>query len=133
MASQAIDTNLLVRLVTNDDPDQARRAAAAIDACEACFVPLTVTLELEWVLRGAYHLSTEAVVDAFDALLGVRHLHFEQEPTVRSALALLRQGVDFADALHHLGSRNCTVLLSFDRSLIRQAERLQLHPAVEAP
>jgi len=81
MASQAIDTNLLMRLVTNDDPDQARRTAAAIDACEACFVPLTVTLELEWVLRGAYRLSTEAVVDACEALLGVRHLHFEQEPT----------------------------------------------------
>ena len=40
-------------------------------------MPLTVTLELEWVLRGAYRLSTEAVVDAFEALLGVRQLHFE--------------------------------------------------------
>jgi len=133
MASQAIDTNLLVRLVTNDDPDQARRAAAAIDACEACFVPLTVSLELEWVLRGAYRLSTEAVVDAFEALLGVRHLHFEQEPTVRAALALHRQGLDFADALHHRSSASCAVLLSFDRALIHQAERLQLHPQVQAP
>jgi predicted nucleic-acid-binding protein len=133
MASQAIDTNLLVRLVTDDDPDQARRAAVAIDACEACFVPLTVSLELEWVLRGAYRLSTEAVVDAFEGLLGVRHLHFEQEPTVRSALALLRQGLDFADALHLLSSGSCAVLLSFDRALIHQVERLQLHPPVQAP
>ena len=74
-------------------------ASQAIDACEACFVPLTVTLELEWVLRGAYRLSTEAVVDAFEGLLGVRHLHFEQEPTVRSALALHRQGMDFLPML----------------------------------
>jgi hypothetical protein len=54
-------------LIINDDPDQAHRAAAAIDACEACFVPLTVSLELEWVLRGAYRLGTEAMVDAFEA------------------------------------------------------------------
>jgi predicted nucleic-acid-binding protein len=96
-------------------------------------VPLTVTLELEWVLRGAYRLSTEAVAAAFEALLGVRHLHFEQEPSVRSALALHRQGMDFADALHHLGSGSCAVLLSFDRALIIQAERLQFRPPVQAP
>ena len=41
--------------------------------------------------------------------------------------------MDFADALHHLGSRHCTVLLSFDRALITQAERLQLRPPVQAP
>jgi len=81
----------------------------------------------------AYRLSTEAVVDAFEALLGVRHLHFEQEPTVRSALARHRQGMDLADALHHLGSGSCAVLLSFDRALIQKAERVQLHPPVRVP
>jgi hypothetical protein len=73
--------------VSNDDPEQARQAAAAIDACEACFVPLTVALELEWVLRGAYCLS----------------------------------------------SGSCAVLLSFNRGLILQAERLQLHPPLQTP
>ena len=104
-----------------------------IDACEACFVPLPVTLELEWVLRGAYRLGVEAVADAFDDLPGVGQLHFEQEASVRSALALHRQGMEFADALHHLGSGRCAVLLSFDRALITQAERLRLHPPVQAP
>ena len=48
----ALDTNLLVRLLTNDDPEQARCVADLIDASSACFVPITVVLELEWVLRG---------------------------------------------------------------------------------
>jgi predicted nucleic-acid-binding protein len=81
----------------------------------------------------SWRLSTEAVADAFEALLGVRQLHFEQEPTVRSALGLHRKGMDFADALQHLGSGSCAVLLSFDRALILQVERLQLRPPVQAP
>ena len=57
----ALDTNLLVRLLTGDDPEQARRVADLIDACPACFVPITVVLELEWVLRGAYRLERGVV------------------------------------------------------------------------
>jgi predicted nucleic-acid-binding protein len=57
----ALDTNLLVRLLTGDDPEQARRVADLIDASPACFVPITVVLELEWVLRGAYRLERGAV------------------------------------------------------------------------
>jgi predicted nucleic-acid-binding protein len=48
-----LDTNILARLVTNDDPVQARQSASLIDTGNALFVPLTVFLELEWVLRGA--------------------------------------------------------------------------------
>jgi len=51
-----LDTNLLEDLLTNDDPEQANRAAAFLDASPACFVPITVFLELEWVLGGAYIL-----------------------------------------------------------------------------
>lgn len=47
----ALDTNILARLVANDDPVQASQAVALIDTGNALFVPLTVTLELEWVLK----------------------------------------------------------------------------------
>ncbi|MCP9917785.1 type II toxin-antitoxin system VapC family toxin [Cyanobium sp. ATX 6F1] len=129
----ALDTNLLVRLVTNDDPAQAALAAAAIEASEACFVPLTVSLELEWVLRGAYKLDKQAVLAAFAGLLSVRQLRFEQEELVRGALELHRKGLDFSDALHHQGSGSCAVLLSFDRSFVRQARHLSLAPPVQRP
>ena len=49
----ALDTNLLVRLLTNDDPQQARRVADLIDASSACFVPITVVLVLVLVLESA--------------------------------------------------------------------------------
>lgn len=91
-------------------------------------MPLTVSLELEWVLRGAYRLSTEAVADTFEALLGMRHLRFEQEPAVLSALGLHRQGLAIAVALHHLGSGSCAVLLSFDRGLIVQGGAVAAPP-----
>ena len=79
----ALDTNVLVRLLVNDDPAQAEQAAALIDASSACFVPITVALELEWVLRGAYKLPRESVISAFKGLLAIRHLHLEQEQLVK--------------------------------------------------
>ena len=96
----ALDTNVLVRLLTNDDPVQAQQAAALIDASSACFVPITVVLELEWVLRGAYKLPRQAVIAAFEGLLAVRHLHLEQEHLVMQVLEAHREGMVFADALH---------------------------------
>jgi predicted nucleic-acid-binding protein len=129
----AVDTNLLVRLVTNDDPEQAERAAAAVDGGEGFFVPLSVSLELEWVLRGAYRLGVDQVVRAFEGLLSVRALHFEQEAMVRKALYRHRQGLDFADALHHLAAADCDALLSFDAQLIAAVRRLGLEPPVQAP
>jgi len=60
----AVDTNLLVRYVTNDDPLQARQALAVLAGPEAVFVSRTVVLELEWVLRAAYKLPPEAIEGA---------------------------------------------------------------------
>lgn len=126
----ALDTNLLVRLLTNDDPEQARRVADLIDASSACFVPITVVLELEWVLRGAYQLPREAIIRAFRGLIAIRHLHLEQEEQVLQALEAYGQGLDFADALHLLRSEGCAALVSFDRAFAGKAGELALTPAV---
>ncbi|MGB5134631.1 MAG: type II toxin-antitoxin system VapC family toxin [Prochlorococcaceae cyanobacterium] len=129
----ALDTNLLVRLLTNDDPQQAERVADLIDASAGCYVPITVVLELEWVLRGAYKLPREMVIRAFKGLLAIRQVHLEQEELVRRVLEWHRQGVDFADALHLARSEGCEALISFDRSLVRQAADLSLRPRVLEP
>ena len=129
----ALDTNVLVRLLVNDDPAQAEQAAALIDANAACFVPITVALELEWVLRGAYKLPREAVISAFKGLLAIRHLHLEQEQLVKRALDWHRQGMDFADALHLARSEGCGALISFDRRLVLLAGQLNLQPVVRRP
>lgn len=126
----ALDTNLLVRLLTNDDPEQARRVADLIDASSACFVPITVVLELEWVLRGAYQLPRETIIHALRGLIAIRHLHLEQEEQVLKALEAYGQGLDFADALHRLRSEGCAALVSFDHAFVRKAGELSLTPAV---
>jgi predicted nucleic-acid-binding protein len=126
-----LDTNLLVRLLTNDDPEQARRVAYLIDDSSACFVPITVVLELEWVLRGAYQLPREAIIRALRGLNAIRQLHLEQEEQVLQALEAYAQGLDFADALHLLRSEGCAALVSFDRAFVRKAGELGLTPAVQ--
>jgi hypothetical protein len=103
----ALDANLLVRLLMGDEPDQARCVADLIDTSPACFVPITVVLELEWVLRGAYRL-------------------------VRQALAWHRQGLDLADALHLLRSEGCARFATLDRALVKAANALDLQPTVRA-
>ena len=127
----ALDTNLLVRLLTNDDPQQARRVAELIDASSACFVPITVVLELEWVLRGAYQLPREAILHALRGLIAIRQLHLEQEEQVLQALDAYAQGLDFADALHRLRSEGCAALVSLDRALVSRAGELSLSPPVQ--
>jgi predicted nucleic-acid-binding protein len=129
----ALDTNVLVRLLVNDDPAQAELAAACIDASAGCFVPITVALELEWVLRGAYKLPREAVITAFEGLLAIRRLQLEQEELVRRALDWHRQGMDFADALHLTRSEGCGAMVSFDQKLAQMAGQLNLQPRVQAP
>lgn len=126
----ALDTNVLARLVTKDDPKQARAAAELIDNGEACFVPLTVALELEWVLRGVYELGPDKVAESFNALLGVRNLHFEREAAVLEATRLLTDGFDFADVLHHAVTGNCESFRTFDRKLLARAERAGMRPPV---
>lgn len=127
----ALDTNLLVRLLTGDDPEQARRVAELIDASPACFVPITVVLELEWVLRGAYRLERGAVIAALEGLMAIRQVHLEQEDLVRQALAWHHQGLDFADALHLLRSEGCARFATLDRALVNTAGNLALQPTVQ--
>ena len=129
----ALDTNVLVRLLTNDDAEQARRAADLIDASVGCFVPITVVLELEWVLLGAYRLPREAVIQAVEGLMAIRQVHVEQEELVRCALDWHRQGMDFADAMHLARSECCGAMVSFDRSFASLVVDLGLSPRVTAP
>lgn len=129
----ALDTNILARLVTNDTPAQARQAQTLIDGASALFVAITVALELEWVLRGAYKLNRQQVVQSFEALLSIRNLNFERKMDVESALQHYRQGMDFADALHHAAATGCKALVTFDKSFIKLAVKERLMPPVQAP
>jgi len=132
----AVDTNVLARFYCDDpeDPEAGRQRPVArrlVLESAAVFVPLTVVLELEWVMRGFYELPPAAFGDAVEHLLGLPHVTVERWEAVKDAVDLHRRGLDFADALHWACSRACERFVSFDdRRLVRRARRMGLAPGV---
>lgn len=132
----AVDTNVLARFYCDDpdDPEAARQRPIArrvmIDS-PAIFVPLTVILEFEWVMRGFYEVEAKSICIAIEHLLGMPHVTVERWEAVKDALDLHGKGLDFADALHWACSRSCERLVSFDdRRFVRRARRLGVVPEV---
>lgn len=116
----AIDTNVVVRYLTGDHPEQAPRARAVIDG-SLVFVPVTVVLETEWVLRSAYDYKPTEVIHALRAFGGLPTVSIEDTDAVAAALDLAALGMDFADALHLGRSDHCDGFVTFDRRLIKTA------------
>jgi predicted nucleic-acid-binding protein len=116
----AADTNVIVRLLTGDEPHQAARARNLFEA-ETVFLPKTVILEAEWVLRHLYRLERLPVNRALEALLSLPNVRCEDEPVVRQALAWNRENLDFADALHLASSPTAERFATFDVGLIKGA------------
>jgi predicted nucleic-acid-binding protein len=116
----ALDTNLLARYyVQAEEADaataqQCERARTLIESGKPLFVPTTVALELEWVLRGFYKLSPETVSAVFNHLLAMPQVQLQDRQALQSACDALDQGFDFADALHHASSRHCDAMATFD-------------------
>ena len=131
-AVTAADTNVLVRLLTGDDPGQAAQARRLFET-EAVFVPKTVMLETEWVLRRLYRKDKADVTSALEKLAALPSVRCEDEASVLQALAWSRQGLDFADALHLASSRTAGRFATFDRALIRGAASVMPDRTVTEP
>jgi predicted nucleic-acid-binding protein len=128
----ALDTNVVVRFLTRDDPGQAMRAKALIET-GAAFVPRTVVLETEWVLRTIYRFKRDAIAAGLTKLLGLPGVEIEDRPTVARALDWCRQGLDFADALHLASSVQAQAFATFDRALQRKVRGIAGAVPVVAP
>lgn len=116
----AIDTNVLVRLLTGDDPAQTQRAAALFKSNDI-LIPKTVLLETEWVLRYSYELTPDVVLSAFRKILGLAQVKVEDAPAVVAALASYEDGMDFADALHLASATKADSFATFDARLKKRA------------
>lgn len=126
-----IDTNLVIRYLTGDDPEQSPRARAVIDGQDV-FVGVTVVLEVEWVLRSAYGFDRAAVARALRAFGGLPTVRVEDGALVADALDLAERGMDFADALHVVRSAHCESFITFDRKLLKAATDAGLETVREA-
>jgi len=118
----AVDTSVVVRLLTQDDPKQAA-AARSLFAAGPIWISKTVLLETGWVLRSLYGFDEAAVSDALAKLLGLKNVHTEDKASMADAFALTAQGIEVADAIHLSSRPPGAAFVSFDRSLVRRAIR----------
>lgn len=117
----ALDTNVLVRYLIADDRKQFELAKQFIEEAitnEALFIPLSVSVELEWVLRSLYEIKKVMIITTFNRLLEAREIEFQEESAIEIALSLYAENnADFADCLHiasaHTQGR--VPLVTFDR------------------
>jgi predicted nucleic-acid-binding protein len=86
----AVDTNVLVRLLTGDEPKQTAQARAIFER-EVVLLAKTVILESEWVLRRLYRFGSNRIADAFVALIGLPDLVCEDAGAVADAIQWMRQ------------------------------------------
>lgn len=101
----ALDTNILIRYLVRDDEKQFLQATklirGAIRTGETLYVPVTVLLEVEWVLRTSFSLTKAEVVAAISRLLSAAELSFANETAIESALNLYQtHSADFSDCVH---------------------------------
>jgi predicted nucleic-acid-binding protein len=127
---RAVDTNVLVRALVRDDAQQSARAEALINEHDI-FVPVTVMLELEWVLRSRYGFAPKRVAQALEGVASLANVVVGERQAVLLATAKVGQGWDFADALHHALSEGCDDFVTLDADLARRAVRTEkLAPSV---
>lgn len=124
----ALDTNVLVRLIVEDDAGQLATAQRLLSRCakQGCplFVPVTVVLELEWVLSSRFGRSKQQVIEALDRLLAAPEFRLEAPTALEVALELYKtSNAEFADCLHiaMAGHRDRPPLWTFDRVASRVA------------
>ncbi|MEX2130724.1 MAG: type II toxin-antitoxin system VapC family toxin [Pseudohongiellaceae bacterium] len=122
-----LDTNVLVRYITQDDAVQAKKASTLIEALSPespGYITVIVLVELVWVLQGAYQASREQLVEVVETLLRNRELIIEQSDTVWQALRMFSSGkADFADCMiaSLASAAGCDYVATFDRNAAKMA------------
>ena len=125
---KAIDTNVLVRFLVNDDPAQAdvvrKRFQQAEQQREAFFIPLLVVLETIWVLDSAYGISRQEAIEVLSELLMLPILEFENRTALQGVLSCAPNNpFDLADLLIAEVARlaDCQSVLTFDKKAAKGA------------
>lgn len=119
----AIDTNVIVRYLVNDDIAQAAKAKRLIDNNDT-FVCTSVLLETQWVLCSAYGFSAQDCLKALSGFAGLPRVTLEDAPAIANALDWAAKGLDFADGLHLAKAGNCEEFVSFDQTFAKTANAL---------
>jgi predicted nucleic-acid-binding protein len=120
-----LDTNLLVRFVTQDDPIQCRQTdeiMRSLSTANQAWISLAVLLELAWTLARVYRIDRPQIIRILDGLIDRQEFRIEQFDTVHEAVRLFRKGrAEFADCLIAASARaaGCSKTVTFDRVAAR--------------
>ena len=125
----AVDTNIVVRLLTGDDQNQYEQSFTLFSSNDV-FIPISVVLETEWVLRYAYSFDAQSVCSAFTKLLGLANVQTENPNVIAQAIEWHILGMDFADALHLALCQQQEALFSFDAKFAQKAKALGNCPVI---
>ena len=120
----AVDTNVIVRLLVNDDERQGGKARRLFES-EEIWIGVTVLLEAAWVLESVYELSATETVKALRGLLGLPNVRVGDAAAIATALDLSGKGLEFADALHLALAPQGMEFATFDRGLVRGGRRVR--------
>jgi len=127
----AVDTNVVVRLLTRDDEAQYRLSEKLFDNHDI-FIPDTLFLEAEWVLRAAFELSPREVCTAFRRICGLANVTVSDATLLAQVFEWHELGFDFADAFHLALSKHQSMFKTFDARFIKIAKKHSSR-AVERP
>lgn len=121
----AVDTNIVVRLLIQDDIKQFKLLETFLKD-KSLYIPKTVVLETVWVLDHLYDLPKAKIHSLLSDFFQVKHAVFEDEDTIESALKLYGEGFGFADALHYASANLAKIYLSFDKKFVNKARQHSL-------
>lgn len=113
---KAADTNILARFMLDDDPVQSPIARDVVKA--GVFVPLTVLLELGWMLQSRYGMERGHLASSLLDLFDVPGVVLDDDDAVRSAVAAFAKSGDFADHIHLVAAKGVEAFVTFDRGLV---------------
>lgn len=120
---KVLDTNVLVRFITKDDPQQSP-IAREILASHDCLILDTVVLETIWVLESIYGFDAPDVAHALRTVFGLDTVHLRDEERMRRVLDGYEDGLDFADALHLAHAEGQGSFVTFDAGIERRIQQM---------
>ena len=128
----AVDTNVLARYLLNDDYEQAKAAAKLFAGRELIDVPLSVWLELVWVLQ-VNDCDKPEIIKGLRHIIGLPCVRPRAIDVLLYAVHWYEEGMDFSDALHLAMSAANARFASFDKTMTKLAARIGASPPVTQP
>ena len=120
----AVDTNVLVRLLLNDEPTQVQQSKQLFSNNEI-FISDTVLLESAWVLKHSGSYTQLQIAEGLRRICGFHAVSVENPKRLALTWEWVEEGLDFADAFHLASSQFLEQLVTFDQKFVKRAGRMQ--------